>query len=191
MTVRRLVAVNSLWAGLGNRIRFTLSAQSIARAMGATSVWPTQRGVFEPDLLDLWAFPARQLCQGSVVPNVTEHDVYMKRRRSVAQLARHRSLSILGTSVLHADGTEAAWEDELAQLKPVLEISQAVSGLRLQLRATYVAVQIRAARRAHPSTLQHSPTAWFTGRKRSRCLPRTPIRTSSSPATIPRPRNTS
>ena len=70
-TSRSLVAVNGAWAGLGNRTRFTWSAQAIADAEGRdfAYVWPTRPGLFEPRLTDLWAYPAPQLPVGSVIPN--------------------------------------------------------------------------------------------------------------------------
>ena len=70
---RSFVAVNGAWAGLGNRIRFTLSAEAIAEAAGRdfAYVWPTSPGLFEPQLTDLWDYSAPQLPSGSVVPEAS------------------------------------------------------------------------------------------------------------------------
>lgn len=70
-----LVAENVAQPGLGNRIRFTLSAQAIAAAQGRHFyyIWPTGPQ-FEPALTDLWEYDQRRLPPGAVRSTLTEKE---------------------------------------------------------------------------------------------------------------------
>lgn len=166
MPARSFVAVNGAWAGLGNRIRFTLSARAIAEVEGRefAYVWPTRPGLFEPSLTDLWAYDAPRLPWGSVVPTMTEHRARLSRRHLLTEVRRARDWAVLGSSVLHLDGREASWESRLPGLTPVPEISDRVGALRATLPERYVGVQVRAATTSHPSTAKASPVTWFVHR---------------------------
>ena len=161
-----LVAVNGEWAGLGNRLRFTLSAQGIAEAEGRdfAYVWPTRPGLFEPSLTDLWEYAAPRLPWGAAVPTMTEHRARLSRRRSLQDVRGAREWVVLGSSVLHLDGREASWESQLATLVPVPEIAAQVAHVRATLPEHYVGVQVRAAPTSHVSTAQASPVTWFLTR---------------------------
>lgn len=162
-TASSLVAVNGAWAGLGNRIRFTLSAEAIAEAEGRdfAYVWPTSPGLFEPELTDLWAYPAPQLPWGSVVPTMTEHRAHLSRQGTLTDLRKMNDWVILGSSALHCDGRERAWESRLPELVPVPAIDDQVNRTQSQLPPTYIGVQVRASRTSHPATLEASPASWF------------------------------
>lgn len=166
MAGRSLVAVNGAWAGLGNRIRFTLSAEAIAAAEGRdfAYVWPTRAGLFEPELTDLWHYGGAQLPWGSVVPTMTEHRARLSRHRLLTDLRSAREWAVLGTSVLHGDGREASWERRFPTLAPVPEISELVDRVRAILPGRYVGVQVRAARTMHETTAAASPVGWFVSR---------------------------
>ena len=167
MTTRpSFVAVNGAWAGLGNRIRFTLSAEAIAAAEGRdfAYVWPTSSGLFEPAFTDLWDYPARRLAWGSVVPTLTEHRAHLSRHRALTDLRAAKEWVVLGSSVLHGDGREQSWETHLPCLTPVPAIQDRVELTRSRLPVHYVGVQVRAAPTTHPTTLGASPVSWFVSR---------------------------
>lgn len=165
-TPRSFVAVNGAWAGLGNRIRFTLSAEAIAVAEGRdfAYVWPTSPGLFEPAFTELWDYPAPRLPWGSVVPTVTEHRAHLSRHRALTDLRADKQWVVLGSSVLHGDGREQSWETHLPNLAPVPAIQDRVELMRSRLPEHYVGVQVRAAPATHPTTLEASPVSWFISR---------------------------
>jgi hypothetical protein len=167
-TTSSLVAVNGAWAGLGNRIRFTLSAESIAAVEGRdfAYVWPTRTGLFEPSFTDLWDYKAPHAPWGSVVPTMTEHKAHFSQKRRLTELRGMRNWVILGSSVLNGDGREVPWERRLQGLVPVPEIRDRVAGAQARLPERYVGVQIRASRTSHPATLEASPVSWFVDRMR-------------------------
>ena len=163
---RSFVAVNGAWAGLGNRIRFTLSAEAIAEAAGRdfAYVWPTSPGLFEPQLTDLWDYSAPQLPSGSVVPTMTEHRAHFSRVRRLSNVGSAKDWVILGSSSLHFDGSERRWESRLAELVPVPAIQDQVVDMQARLPEEYVGVQVRASRASHPETLAASPVSWYVSR---------------------------
>lgn len=165
-TPRSLVAVNGAWAGLGNRIRFTLSAEAIAAAEARdfAYVWPTSPGLFEPAFTDLWDYRAPRLPWGSVVPTMTEHRAHLSRKRALTDMRAVSDWVILGSSVLHGDGREAPWESRLPDLVPVNAIQDQVERTRSRLPERYIGIQVRASRTSHPATLEASPVSWFLAR---------------------------
>lgn len=171
MPGRSFVAVNGAWAGLGNRIRFTLSAQAIAEAESRefAYVWPTRPGLFEPSLTDLWEYSAPRLPWGSVVPTMTEHRARLSRQRLLTDMRSAREWVVLGSSVLHGDGRAPPWETRLPLLAPVPEITERVGRVRANLPERYVGVQVRAAATSHESTAKASPVGWFITRMQA-CL---------------------
>lgn len=167
-----LTAVNSLWSGLGNRLRFTLSAKAVADAEDRefSYVWPTAAGVFEPSLTDLWEYsePCREA--RDVVPNLTERPSRWGRPRALTQLRQRRQWIILGSSVLQGDGSERRWEDALSGLQLNQTLARRVAAQQDRLPPAYVGVQIRAHARSHLQTLKDSPVDWFIERMAAMAL---------------------
>lgn len=161
-----LVAVNGRWAGLGNRLRFTLSAQSIAEREGRhfAYVWPTGKGLFEPALTDLWNYNAERLPVGAVMPTITDRPAHFSRKRRLRDLRGMNMWAIHGSSVLRGDGRENPWESLLASLVPVPSIQERVTQVRSQLPPRYAGVQIRASQSSHSATVKASPVSWFVSR---------------------------
>lgn len=161
-TEKRLTAVNGMWAGLGNRLRFTLSAQRVAAAESRcfSYIWPTAPGVFESKLTDLWEFPFPEV-ETNLIPNLTERPSRLGRPAILTSLRRVHNWDILGTSVLRLDGFEENWEHALPDLTLNPSLSSRVAEIRRRLPARYIGVQVRADSRSHPETLKNSPPEWF------------------------------
>lgn len=164
-----LVAVNGLWAGLGNRLRFTLSAQAVAEreARSFSYYWPTARGVFEPHMTDIWDYRAHHANPACAVPNLTQRPSRFARERSLTDLRHVTQWRIMGASVLRGDGSEAPWETHLPRLELTSAMAIRLAQERERLPKRYVGIQIRAHGRSHAQSLSDSPVAWFVDRMRA------------------------
>lgn len=154
-----LIAINGMWAGLGNRMRFTLSAQAVAAAEGRNFYysWPVGER-FGPQLTDLWDFRQTRLEPSSVRHEFTEKDDLM-------QLRDRDTWAIRSDSVIRGDGSEQSWEELFRGLVPTLSVRRRLARTKLQLRGRpYVGVQIRASEKSHELTLEASPVSWFIDR---------------------------
>lgn len=151
-----LIAVNVPWAGLGNRLRFTLSAQAVAQAEGRDFAYAWCAGPkFEPDLTELWDFGARQ---------VPEQPADLTEKDDLTALRHEPGWVVRSASVVKGDGTERRWEDALRDLTPTPAIRSAVD--RVSITAPFVGVQVRANDLTHERTREASPPEWFIGRMR-------------------------
>lgn len=171
---RALIADNILSAGLGNRVRFLLSAQRVAEVEGRAFywTWPTRAGVFEPHIHDLWHYDV-----GTELP---ADDVAAVRSESPA-LPEDANLYADGMADLDtwhlrsgkqvkARGGQDQWETLLRGLRPVEAITRRVDDLRASTplgEQPYVGVMVRANDKTHRKTLDASPVEWFTDRMRA------------------------
>jgi hypothetical protein len=156
-----LIAENIAQAGLGNRIRFTLSAQAIAEAEGRHFyyVWPTGPD-FEPAFTDLWAYDQAELPARVVRSTLTEKD-------DLVALRKRDLWTVRSASELRGVSSARSWEDAFRALAPVAEVADRVGRFRAaNLPGPYVGVQVRASERTHAKTLAASPVSWFIGRMR-------------------------
>lgn len=157
---RSLVAVNLPYAGLGNRLRFTLSAQAVAEAEGRafSYVWPTSPD-FDARFTDLWRFDATEI-PGKGGP-------YLAHTDDLTALRDEPEWVVKSASPIKGDGTERSWEARLAALPLAPHLADAVDQFHHdRLSGRYVGVQIRASVKTHEKTLDASPVSWFTGRMR-------------------------
>jgi hypothetical protein len=163
-----LIAYNGAEAGLGNRIRVVLGAQSLAELEGRSFayVWPTGPK-FGPRFDQLWRFEA------PVVPRAVS--------RVLARWAPYRDASLgwvteetrrerlwqirTGAELAVLPGA-THWTDTYRALQPVPEIAERVrSVFDSELRgAPYVGVMVRAHAVSHQQTKDASPVAWFAER---------------------------
>lgn len=154
-----LVAVNIPWAGLGNRLRFTLSAESVADAMGRrfSYTWPVGED-FSADMRDLWDYSAEQLSSEDVAVAFTEQD-------SLLDFNDQPILAVRSASVLRGDGTEVPWETKFRSLRLRSPLRRSVEEcLKENLGGDFVGVQVRASKKTHAKTLEASPVEWFIER---------------------------
>ena len=163
---RRVVAVNPMAAGLGNRIRFTLSAEVVARSEDRlfSYVWPTRPGLFEPAFTDLWKYPETSLPVGAIEPNLVMEKPHFGRESTLIDLRGMRNWFIRGNGLLHCGGDTQAWEDRFRSLVPVEEIKGLVLETKEKMPPEYVGIQVRASKKTHELTRKASPPSWFIGR---------------------------
>jgi hypothetical protein len=163
-----LFAVNFANAGLGNRLRFTLSAQALAEAEGRRFryLWPTDKD-FSARLTELWEYEpgesasmseSRQLL--SEFPYVNEKVDFWTPEMRALPIWHVRSVNTLPVP----EGSQT-WEQHFRALTPVQQIRDRISDLRDAVAGRrYVGVMIRAHERSHVKTLEASPVAWYTKR---------------------------
>lgn len=148
-------------AGLGNRMRFTLSSELVARAENRSFsyFWPTGSS-FQPELTDLWEYTATQLDEYPQGEMLSGESNLSELRHLDEWKIRSYGVTKLSDIVL------PQWEDELPKLKPVEIIEQEISEYRSQLPKKYVGISIRANSLAHENTIKHSPIEWYEERMR-------------------------
>ncbi|ADU47656.1 hypothetical protein [Intrasporangium calvum] len=156
-----MVAVNAPWAGLGNRIRFTLSAQAVAEAEGRHFYYSWHVGShFGAALTDLWQYEAVRVPAEGMPADLTEAD-------DLTSLRDRDLWCVRSGSAIRGDGTEREWSEIFASLQPVAELAERISRFRREfLPGPYVGVQIRVNEKTHAKTLAASPVSWFTTRMR-------------------------
>lgn len=147
--------------GLGNRIRFTLSAQHFAEQEGRAFyyTWPT-RG-FGARFTDLWDYTAPQLAH-SRADRVLGYDA------DLAEL-RHESVWwVKSNRVLrHPTCKGGEWEELFRRLTPAAGIRAAADHLLAELGPSFVGVQVRAGASTPKKTRAASPVSWFVKRMRA------------------------
>jgi hypothetical protein len=156
-----LVAHNIPWAGLGNRVRFTLSAQVIAERERRAFYysWPVGPA-FGAAFTDLWDYRAAEVPADVEPPTLTEKD-------DLTLLRDKQTWSVRSASPLRENGADVPWGDVLARLTPAPELAHRIDDFRREhLPGRYVGVQVRANEKTHAKTLEASPVSWFTGRMR-------------------------
>jgi len=165
---RSLIASVSLYAGLGNRMRTILGAQSLAELEERQFAycWPTGRR-FGASLDELWKFEQRS------VPLLVTRALALKypfRKGDLDWLddsARAERVWQIRTGqplALPPDATP--WTDRLQCLRPADGIAERVTDVfaRHLDGRPYVGVMVRAHEVSHALTRQHSPVDWFTNR---------------------------
>lgn len=155
---QQLIADNVPWAGLGNRLRFTLSARAVAdseRRQFSYS-WPVG-DAFGAALTDLWEFHEIEVPRGAQAPLTEKDDLTALRDQPVWH--------IQSAGVVRGDGSERSWETDLADLQLSPDLAQRVTDFRAEnLPLNYVGVQIRVSEKTHAKTLEASPVEWFVTR---------------------------
>jgi hypothetical protein len=165
-----VVSRNRIHAGLGNRMRVLLGAQSLAEreGRGFGYVWQTGRP-FGARLTDLWLFDAPR------VPVVVSQALALRYPYRGADLAwldderrRERLWQIKTPHALALPPDAEPWERKLRLLTVVPELQSRVQDLfdhRLR-DAPYVGVMIRAHAVSHEQTRRLSPVSWYVERMR-------------------------
>jgi len=154
-----LVATNPMDAGLGNRIRFTLSCDAIAESEGRAFYyhWPTGDR-FGAKLTELWEYPANELDAPGPQP-------YLVGQPDLSEHKDEPVISLRSYSIISGTGAEEPWADRLRRLRPVPKIAEVADGLLRQVGPDFVGVQVRAfTGKIHAKTLEASPVSWFIDR---------------------------
>lgn len=163
----RLVATNISYAGLGNRMRFTLSALSLAHATGREFLyaWP-QTDDFRPPLTRLWDFGEQEISVQDASAIARDFD-YVRRVEDLPDGADSLGAWCFrsGDALTLPEGA-LTWAERLRELTPAEDIRDKVLGIHAEhfADAPYVGVSIRAHERSHSRTLEHSPVDWYLGR---------------------------
>lgn len=162
-----LIATNISYAGLGNRMRFTLSALSLAHAHGREYVyaWP-QTSDFRPPLTRLWDFGEKEIAVESAAELARRHP-YMHRVNDLPDNAELLPVwHFRSGDALPIPPGVPLWTDRLRELTPAADIRDRISRLHRDnfSGSPYVGVSIRAHERSHAKTLSESPVEWYLGR---------------------------
>lgn len=165
-----LIASVSLYAGLGNRMRTILGAQSLAELETRyfAYCWPTGRR-FGPALDELWRVDAQRVAQISARALALHYPFRNGTLGWLDDAARaERVWQIRTGQPLTLPTSAIPWTERLRELRPAPVISNRVEAFYDQhLRNhRYVGVMIRAHEVSHALTRQHSPVEWFVTRMR-------------------------
>lgn len=164
-----VVATNISTAGLGNRVRFTLSALSLAQAHGRDFKysWP-QTDAFRPPFTSLWEFAATEISWSEAV-SLAEKYPYVKKVEDLPPASG-------ALEVWHFQSGEAlalpagvrTWVDRFRDLVPTTEIQERVRDFHSMYLSggPYVGISIRAHEKSHAKTLEASPVDWYLARMR-------------------------
>lgn len=165
--LRSLVAANISYAGLGNRMRFTLSALSLAHATGRefAYAWP-QTDDFRPPLTRLWNFEENEIEEGAAADMVRSGHHFCR----VEDLPDDAdSLDVWcfrsGDTLTTPEGS-LTWAERFRGLTPAEDIRTKVLSFHAEHFAgdPYVGISIRAHAKSHNKTLTHSPVEWYLNR---------------------------
>lgn len=164
---RSLVATNSNKAGLGNRMRFTLSALSLAEAHGRgfSYAWP-QSKLFKPALTELWEFDHPRISWSDAAELSKEVPYTVKSKDLPEDAGTQPVWHFRSPHALALPEGATPWTERLRGLKPVKEIQDRATTLHGEhLRgAPYVGVMVRAHAKSHVKTLEASPVEWYLER---------------------------
>jgi hypothetical protein len=161
------VAVNTLHAGLGNRLRVTLAVKTLAQTMGRdfAYVWPAGRD-FGARMDELWDVPGAirsndPLLRGVRIDDVAVDGVLDPQTHQADAVWAIRSNGLLRTP----DGL-IDWGPELRALTPRPTVTELVGQAVRRLPVDeFVGVSVRAHPVwTHTITKQVSPVGWFIER---------------------------
>jgi hypothetical protein len=162
-----LLASNQEGAGLGNRMRFTLSALSLARAVGREFVysWPKSQ-LFCSSLNQLWKFDEHEI---SWQESVEMENCFPSISRVSDLPVDHSLLPIWhfnSHNALNLPKNAVPWGRQLRSLSPVKEIADRIKYIFNQylIGKPYIGIMIRTHSLAHPITQNASPLEWYLKR---------------------------
>ncbi|MGP5026162.1 hypothetical protein ACTXI4_13365 [Glutamicibacter ardleyensis] len=158
-----LLATNISNAGLGNRMRFTLSALSLATSAGRDFcyAWP-QTNMFQPPLTDLWQFEHAEITWAEAIEAAKSHPYTAKSEELKTEDSFWHLRS--GDPLTLPAGAQT-WFERLRGLTPSEAIRERVDASFDELRgAPYVGVSIRAHEQSHARTKEASPVSWYLNR---------------------------
>lgn len=169
MSAGTVIAVTRKRHGLGNRLRVTLGARSLARFSGRefAYVWPTGAD-FGAGFDELWEFGEKRI---STLRSRLLSVRHPYRRHDLDWLdgaGDDRIWQIRTAHALHLPPGAVAWGEELQALRPVPAIAARVESFFSEHFAgvPYVGVMVRAHAVSNAETLKHSPIGWYIDRMR-------------------------
>lgn len=192
LAAKSLIAYNGYNAGLGNRLRVVLSAQSLAELEQRQFyyVWPTGR-LFEPELSKIFNYDA-----GRVLSRVTSRLLawrfpYRDPNLNWLQNPTTKTLKIWqfrSATELVLPPSATPWPERLRALRPNDRIQNRVRAAfdAYFKDVGFVGVMIRAHSVSHPQTKQASPLDWYLNRLKEirKSSPETPIFVSCDVAEV-------
>jgi hypothetical protein len=157
-------------AGLGNRVRAVLSAQSLAEHADRRFFycWPTEQRIFGAAMTDLWQYGAQRVpwsLTKVLAPRYPQHSANLN---WMAAASADRVWQIRSGQPLALPESAMPWTERLRGLRPTDEIADRINDFfDAHLRGRpYVGVMIRAHENSHAQTRAMSPISWFADRMR-------------------------
>ncbi|MGC5172281.1 hypothetical protein ACPW96_16400 [Micromonospora sp. DT81.3] len=169
MSNGRVIAFTGKYHGLGNRLRVTLGARSLARWAGRdfAYTWPTGRR-FGARFDELWKFGERRISPTWSRMLSLRHPYRKADLDWLDDAGSDRTWQIRTAHALHLPDGATPWGEELQSLEPVDVIADRVRAFRDRHLAgePYIGVMVRAHPVSNVQTLEHSPLHWYIDRMR-------------------------
>lgn len=163
----RVIAFTRPLHGLGNRLRVTLGARSLAEwaGRGFAYTWPTGRN-FGASFEEMWTFGERRISPASSRLLALRHPYRGAELDWVDGAQADRVWQIRTAHALHLPAGAMPWGERLRGLAPVPELADRIRAFHtrhLQGRP-YIGVMVRAHVVSNTQTLRHSPIEWYIDR---------------------------
>lgn len=169
MSRGRVVAFTRKHHGLGNRLRVTLGARSLARWADRdfAYTWPTGR-TFGASFDELWAFGERRIPAAWSKVLAVRHPYHSADLDWLEDARADSVWQIRTPHALHLPADASPWGDELRSLTPVPAIAHRVTDFHAEhlTGEPYIGVMVRAHAVSNLQTLQMSPVQWYIDRMR-------------------------
>jgi hypothetical protein len=167
MTEGRVIAFTRKYHGLGNRLRVTLGARSLARWANRdfAYTWPTG-SAFGARFDELWRFGEKRISPLHSKLLSLRHP-YRKESLDWLDAAKgDRVWQIRTAHALHLPEGATPWGEELQGLRPVDAIAERIVDFRAAHLGDdpYIGVMVRAHAVSNSQTLQFSPLEWYIER---------------------------
>jgi hypothetical protein len=169
MTDGLVIAFTGRYHGLGNRLRVTLGARSLARWAGRdfAYTWPTGRA-FGATFDELWKFRERRISPARSRILSVGHPYRKADLDWLEAAAGDRVWQIRTAHALHLPSGARPWGEELQSVDPVDAIADRIRAFHDRHLADqpYIGVMVRAHSVSNVQTLEHSPLQWYIDRMR-------------------------
>lgn len=169
MSASRVVAFTGRYHGLGNRLRVTLGARSLAEWAGRdfAYTWPTGRR-FGATLEEMWSFGERRISPLRSRVLSLRHPYRPADLEWVPGASADRIWQVRTAHALHLPAGAQPWGERLQALDPVESIADRIRAFHSRRLAgrPYIGVMVRAHTVSNAKTLEHSPLEWYIERMR-------------------------
>lgn len=167
MTSGLVIAFTGKYHGLGNRLRVTLGARSLARWAGRdfAYTWPVGKN-FGASFDEMWKFREQRISPLRSRLMSARHPYRKADLQWLDGASADRIWQIRTAHALHLPSEARAWSDELRSLEPVDALAERIVDFHGRFLAgePYVGVMVRAHSVSNTQTLEKSPLRWYIDR---------------------------
>lgn len=167
MSAARVIAVTGRYHGLGNRLRVTLGAKSLAEWAGRdfAYTWPVGQR-FGASFEEMWSFGERRISPLHSRLLSIRHPYRSADLDWMPDADADRIWQVRTAHALHLPDGAWPWGERLRALHLADGIADRVRAFHAEHLAgrAYVGVMVRAHAVSNAKTLEHSPIEWYLGR---------------------------